>query len=234
MAEENRTVKRSDRLVIVHILAFLLTAAALVLCFMFYRDYKSLKEEKAIVSKELETKEQELAAVNAEYEEISRSLSYYTDMEDNLTRTKEDYFSMVADLEQKIINGESNVKIAYLTFDDGPYYLSEQFLDVLDRYDIPATFFYLMKCKETGFEEPDEFYDGIYRRIIASGHTLGNHTSIHKFGPTGVYSSVDAFKKSVIDNKNFIYDRYGYTTNVFRFPGGSDTARSKVYVQAMI
>ncbi|MBR0462313.1 MAG: polysaccharide deacetylase family protein [Erysipelotrichaceae bacterium] len=234
MAEKNGSVKSRNRLVIVHILSAVLTIAALALCFFLYQQSLPLKEENETLLKELEAREAALAETDAKMDEISDTLAYYTGMKDNLESTKKEYFDIISDLEQKILNGESDVKIAYLTFDDGPYYLSTKFLDVLDEYDVPATFFYLMKCAETGFEDQDADYDAIYRRIIASGHTLGNHTSIHKFGPTGVYSSVDAFKKSVIDNKNFIYERYGYTTNVFRFPGGSDTARSKSYVQDMI
>ena len=39
-------------------------------------------------------------------------------------------------------NMESNgTKTVYLTFDDGPSYLTEQFLDVLDQYGVKATFF---------------------------------------------------------------------------------------------
>ena len=67
-----------------------------------------------------------------------------------LAETKNEYFMLAAQLEKKIRNGESDVKIAYLTFYDGPYLLSGSFLDVLKEYDVPATFFCLMKCPETG------------------------------------------------------------------------------------
>ena len=224
MAKENGSAGIRNKLTIVHILSILLIAAALAFGYLQYNDGLALKGENDILLKELAEKEVQLESASSELNETNDTLAYYAGMQENINKTKEEYFAKIADLEQKILNGESKAKIAYLTFDDGPYLLSYKFLDVLDEYDIPATFFYLMKCTETGFEDQDEYYDSIYRRILASGHTLGNHTSIHKFGPTGIYSSVDAFKKAVLDNKNFIYDRYGYTTNVFRFPGGSATA----------
>ena len=131
---------------------------------------------------------------------------------------------MASGLEKKIRNGESNVKIAYLTFDDGPFLLSESFLDVLEEYDVPATFFCLMKCPETGYADQDEIYDRVYRRIIEDGHTLGNHTATHKLGAEGIYRSIDAFLDDLLRNRRFIYERYGYMTDVMRFPGGSGTA----------
>jgi hypothetical protein len=36
-------------------------------------------------------------------------------------------------------------KIVYLTFDDGPSEWTEEFLDVLQQYDVKATFFYARK-----------------------------------------------------------------------------------------
>ena len=125
------------------------------------------------------------------------------------------------------MNGESDMKIAYLTFDDGPYLLSSSFLDVLDEYGVPATFFYLMKGYENGYSNEDYAYDQTYRRIINSGHTLGNHTATHKLGKNSIYSSVDAFMYDLILNRNFIENRYGYITDVMRFPGGSNTSSLK-------
>ena len=48
-------------------------------------------------------------------------------------------------LEEKIQSGESDKKIAYLTFDDGPYLKTYQVLDILKENDVRATFFVLGK-----------------------------------------------------------------------------------------
>ncbi len=36
--------------------------------------------------------------------------------------------------DKKIVNKETKSKIAYLTFDDGPYYLTDEYLKVLKKY----------------------------------------------------------------------------------------------------
>ena len=67
------------------------------------------------------------------------------------------------------------MKIA-LTFDDGPHpYLTPQILDILQRYQIHATFFMVgvnvMNYPETA------------RAVISSGHEVGNHTFSHHHIP---------------------------------------------------
>ena len=138
---------------------------------------------------------------------------------------KKIYFENLSNLEEEIQSGKSDAKIAYLTFDDGPYLKSQQFLDVLDKYNVPATFFYLMKDASMGYADVEDDYDKIYSRIINSGHTLGNHTASHKLkSEDSVYQSVDYFMSDIEKNRKFIQDRYGYTTDVMRFPGGSTTS----------
>lgn len=175
----------------------------------------------------INSRKDELAGLNDTFDELNSRYETLRDIDELIRQDREDYFKEIADLEQKIVDGSSDRKIAYLTFDDGPYLLSDSFLDVLEEYDVPATFFCLMKCKETGYDEEDEIYDSIYRRIIDSGHTLGNHTATHRLGEGGVYRSAEAFMKEIKRNRDFIYDRYGYTTDIMRFPGGSSTSSLK-------
>ncbi len=59
-----------------------------------------------------------------------------------------------------------------LTFDDGPNpHTTPQVLDTLYRYNIKATFFVVGSSVR---ENPE-----LVRRIVAEGHTLGNHTYTH-------------------------------------------------------
>ena len=59
-----------------------------------------------------------------------------------------------------------------LTFDDGPASLyTSQILDILDRYDVPATFFVIGR---QAAEEP-----GLLRRMAEEGHSVQNHTYGH-------------------------------------------------------
>ena len=68
-----------------------------------------------------------------------------------------------------------NGKNVYLTFDDGPHEEATPFvLDQLKKYNAKATFFCIGK---NVVREP-----GIYRQILADGHSTGNHTYNHLNG----------------------------------------------------
>lgn len=233
MAEKNGTTRSSNSLTILLILILVAIAGLSFVCIKLNNELNILKSQNNTLEQEVVNKQKAFAEIENKTNEVNAELEVYKNIQENIKDIKDSYFTKAYNLEQDILNEKTDVKIAYLTFDDGPYLLSESFLNVLDEYDIPATFFYLMKSAETNYdEETSSFYDYIYRRVISSGHTLANHTSIHKFGANGIYASMENFEKAVLDNKNFIYNRYGYTTEVFRFPGGSSTPRK--YRSAMI
>ncbi|MBR5340865.1 MAG: polysaccharide deacetylase family protein [Erysipelotrichaceae bacterium] len=224
MEKKNRTGKRKIGTVILMILLLALIDVEAYIVFSYDKKIEVLDTEISKIDLQLDE-------INKKNEELEKSLTVLNEEKDELNTfdetlvsLKEEYFSKLKELENKVLSGESSVKIAYLTFDDGPYDNSEKFLDVLEEYDIPATFFVLMKCAETGYVEEDEAYDHVYRRIIESGHTLGNHTRTHKFGDDGVYSSLERFMYEITSHREFIYERYGYTTDIMRFPGGSFTS----------
>ena len=63
-------------------------------------------------------------------------------------------------------------KCVYLTFDDGPIpEVTPQILEILDRYDVKATFFWV---GENVYRYPD-----LARDVVARGHQVGNHTFNH-------------------------------------------------------
>ena len=69
----------------------------------------------------------------------------------------------------------TNQKVLYLTFDDGPHATETPFvLDQLKRYDAKATFF----CIGNNVVQHPNIYD----RILAEGHAVGNHTFNHLNG----------------------------------------------------
>lgn len=66
-------------------------------------------------------------------------------------------------------------KCVYLTFDDGPIpEVTPWVLDILDRYQVKATFFMV---GENVRHHPD-----VYRQVLARGHAVGNHTYNHLQG----------------------------------------------------
>ena len=63
-------------------------------------------------------------------------------------------------------------KKVYLSFDDGPHPLHTGFvLDELKKYNAKATFFCV--------GENVKSFPGMYERILAEGHSTGNHTMHH-------------------------------------------------------
>ncbi|WFA09416.1 polysaccharide deacetylase family protein [Tissierella sp. Yu-01] len=109
---------------------------------------------------------------------------------------------------------EENGKIAYLTFDDGPsLVVTPQILDILDEYDIKATFFVLGNMAEK--------YPGMLKLTYERGHCIGNHTYSHNYGY--LYKSpknlINDLNKSREVLKKILGDNFD--TNIARFPGGS-------------
>ena len=70
---------------------------------------------------------------------------------------------------------DTDSKEVFITFDDGPIpELTPWVLDELKKYDFKATFF----CVGDNVRK----YPEIYQRIIAEGHSVGNHTYNHLNG----------------------------------------------------
>ena len=64
-------------------------------------------------------------------------------------------------------------KVVYITFDDGPTDdVTEQILEVLDKYSVKATFFC---CGQNADEHP-----GLLKKISNAGHVVGYHSYSHK------------------------------------------------------
>ena len=81
--------------------------------------------------------------------------------------------------------GDTTQNTIYLTFDCGyENGNTEPILDALKKHDVKATFFVVGNFLETSPE--------IVKRMIAEGHTVGNHT-YHHLDMSSI-SSMDAFK----------------------------------------
>lgn len=109
------------------------------------------------------------------------------------------------------IADENDTLKVYLTFDDGPSKNTDRILDILDDYNVKATFFV---CGKT-----DEDSLNAMKRIVADGHTIGMHSYSHNYSQ--IYSSLDAFKDDFSKIENLIYDTTGVEAEFYRFPGGS-------------
>ncbi|MBR4574044.1 MAG: polysaccharide deacetylase [Lachnospiraceae bacterium] len=115
-------------------------------------------------------------------------------------------------------------KKVYLTFDDGPSPNTSKILDILDEYDVRASFFVV------GTENPE--YRKLYKRIVDEGHTLCMHSYSHKYNE--IYSSVDAFTKDLDRIEDLLYRETGTKPVYYRFPGGSSNSVSRIPMSEFI
>lgn len=103
----------------------------------------------------------------------------------------------------KVIDKES--KMIALTFDDGPNYNTNKVLEVLEKYNVPATFF-ILGSKIKGNEY-------IIKKIKESGSEIGNHTYNHK-----ILTRLDEeeIKKEIESTSNKIYEVTGEYPKLLR------------------
>lgn len=105
-------------------------------------------------------------------------------------------------------------KVVYLTFDDGPGMYTQQLLDILDKYNVKATFF-VVKTD----------YTYLIREIYQRGHAVGIHSVTHNYAR--IYSGADAFFSDLLAMQHIIEEQTGEKTWLMRFPGGSSNTVSR-------
>lgn len=115
-------------------------------------------------------------------------------------------------------------KVVYLTFDDGPSNLTPKILDILDTYEVKATFFVIGKS--------DEKSKDMMKEIVNRGHTIAVHTYTHDYRK--IYASVDAYLDDFYKEFQLIYDATGVKPDIFRFAGGSVNGYNKKTVNAIV
>lgn len=99
----------------------------------------------------------------------------------------------------------------YLTFDDGPSDRTLEILDILEEYDIKATFFF---SGGNGEKEQE-----IMKQVAEAGHTVGVHSISHDYEK--IYASVESYLDDFYETYTSIYNATGIKPQIFRFPGGS-------------
>ncbi len=222
MAKKDRFNKKIFWLV--SLLLLVLSALGIVLYFYFDKELKekiknnnNIKEEAKIKNKELKDNKDKLSTLEEE-------LKSYDGLDKKVDELKTDYFKNIKTLEDQILKGKSKAKIAYLTFDDGPYYNTYKVLDILDKYNVKATFFTTSINGDSCYDNKNENCYKLYKEYVKRGHTIANHTYTHGIF-RGLYSSTDSFMDAVVKQENHIKKQTGgYVTNILRFPGGSNTA----------
>ena len=179
---------------------------------------KELKHEVDLLKKEEDKNTENKNAIISELDKLKK-------LDELIVLEKKEVFESAKILEQKILNHETDYKIAYLTFDDGPYYTTDKVLEVLKKYKVKATFFTIGLNKDICYDNKLKSCKETYKKEVDAGHTIANHTYSHLIF-NGLYSSSDSFIEQVKKQEDLIKERTGATTNIVRFPGGSGTANA--------
>lgn len=109
--------------------------------------------------------------------------------------------------------------IIYLTFDDGPSYLTKQILDILEQENVKATFFVTSANEYT-------------RQAYEVGHAIGLHSNTHKY--SYIYSSSENYFNDLENISSNVYNVIGIRPTIIRFPGGSSNTVSRNYCQGIM
>ncbi len=124
------------------------------------------------------------------------------------------YPGMYADA-VSVENTESEEKVCYLTFDDGPSStVTPDILDTLKENDVKATFFLVTSTIQDNGD--------LVKRMADEGHTICIHCNTHSYGD--LYTSVEDYLADFAEAYDTIYELTGQRVQGFRFPGGSNNA----------
>lgn len=225
MGETKRKSRRGSGgnilLILTGLLMLAVTVTAVYIMFHMgatFREYRTGSAELKAVKADLKAAQE---ARDAKIEE-KRGMEVDDEQIDDL---RSETFAIAAQLENDIRAGRNDNKICYLTIDDGPYYHGKKLLEILDRYDVKATFFL---TNANGNRLPDKgelSAASMYPEYLRYGHTIGNHSYSHDYSEGGIYSSPKAFMADIEKQEEFTAEATGgYRPNIVRFPGGRATA----------
>ena len=176
--------------------------------------------------------EKELLAVNASLAKIQHALKEYEESAEEAGMVETPAMitplptqapaAEVQETESPVVTQSpeevSTSRKVYLTFDDGPSVYTTEILDILDEYDVKATFFVLGKDDSTSVELIQDIYE--------RGHTVGMHSYSHKYNE--IYASKEAFIEDYQKIYTFLRDKVGVESFCYRFPGGSSNTISSI------
>lgn len=112
-------------------------------------------------------------------------------------------------------------KTVYLTFDDGPCAYTPEILDILDKYNVKATFFVV-----------NGKYNYLMKEIVDRGHKIGLHCYKHVYSE--VYASDEAYFTDLQKIHDVVKKETGVDADIIRFPGGGSNTISKKYSKGIM
>lgn len=227
------------------LLSFFTLLLLTVIGLLGYSSYKQANQLKdnnkklADAKISLDTASADAISLNEEIESLKSALADYSSYlsEDDLTESDDFIQNPANETEDSVSQNETSNSLSYqkkykqlyvsekdthqgrvvhLTFDDGPSQNTPKVLDILDKYNIKATFFVVYND-----EAPACDY---YKEIVKRGHTLAIHTASHNYKQ--IYASVDAYLDDFNKIYTYVYEQTGVRPTLFRYPGGSTNCLS--------
>ena len=126
------------------------------------------------------------------------------------------YYEALYGKTEPVYRIKTDQKLLYLTMDEGyEAGYTPTILDILKEKNVKAVFFI---TKQFFDSDPE-----LVERMIREGHIIGNHTCRHPSGGYPRYADehgFDTFTEDVQTLHKLVYDRFGYTMKLFRFPEG--------------
>ena len=106
----------------------------LVTLFFLYKGYNvykaNLKKQKNLEKEVAELKVTN-DTINEKQKEIEEKITNLETLDEQIANKKQDIFKLASEVEKKIQNKQTKAKIAYITFDDGPYYNTYKVINIL-------------------------------------------------------------------------------------------------------
>jgi delta-lactam-biosynthetic de-N-acetylase len=119
----------------------------------------------------------------------------------------------------------TDAPIIYLTFDQGyENGYTSSILDTLKEKQVSAIFFVTGHYVNSN---PD-----LVKRMIAEGHTIGNHSYSHPSDGLPALSTQEQIDDT-LKLHQLLLDEFGYTCTLYRFPAGIYSARSMATIQSL-
>ena len=118
---------------------------------------------------------------------------------------------------------DSGDKTVYLTFDEGyENGYTSAILDTLKKAGVKAVFFVTY---DYCVSAPD-----LVERMIAEGHTVGNHSYSH---PSFPQCSEEEVKEEVMLLHDYVRENFGYEMTLFRFPKGEFSEKTLAQLDSL-
>lgn len=181
--------------------------------------FKDSNKEIPKLESEIKSQADTITKLENESEKKSSELKQ---MSDELEKAKKDaqqwenkYNSLKTTFES-----DDTKKVCYLTFDDGPSDNTLKIIDILNKYNVKATFFVIARSKTE-----------YMKNIVDSGNAIALHSYSHDYNE--IYKDADSYFKDLSAISDLVKAKTGVESKIIRFPGGSSNTVGKVSMKTL-